>query len=574
VGGLGAAALLLTLISIWDARTAYVHLSAAASDAQTLQDQIVAGEGEAAGATASGMRESTAAAREALRGPHWDIAGLLPVVGDDVRTLQVVSVVVDDLATDALSQLVDAAEVLDPGRLAPVDGRINLEPFRQAAPKVVSAHEAVRSAQVTLEGVETDGLLAPVREPVDQLTEQVAQVAATTATASRAVQLIPAMMGADGRREYVLLVQNNSEPRATGGLPGSYVLLTAENGAIDLAEQRSASSMGGFSEPVLELSRAERGLYGTQLGRYPGNVTSTPDFPRTAELAQEIWRLETGIEVDGVLSVDPVALGILLGATGPVTLPTGHELTSDNAAQLLLNQVYVEVGDPQAQDAFFAAAAEQIFGAFLSRPIDPPALIDALDTAADQGRLMLWSAVPEEQALIAGTTLSGELRGNVGDSPLVGIYVHDRSGAKIAYYQHIEAEVSSTELRDDGSQRLSVAVRLSSRVPDRVEALPPLLTGGGQAVPVGNIRSDVHIYAPTGGRIVSSGSDDPDNSHVGRIHEGLMVSTHKVMLAPGQTTTLHLEIVTAADQSGPPIVRMTPGPAVDQFSTSTSVNRG
>ncbi|WP_170037213.1 DUF4012 domain-containing protein [Georgenia soli] len=562
------------LVATWDARTAYVELSAAANDVQTLQDQVAGGEREAAVSTAAGMRESADAAREALHGPHWDLAGLLPVVGDDVRTLQVVSVVVDDLATDAVGQLVDAVDVLDPGRLSPVDGRIDLEPFQQAAPKVISADEAVRSAQITLKDVETADLLEQIRGPVDRLTEQVDQVAEMTATAARAVKLIPAMMGADGRREYVLLVQNNSEPRATGGLPGSYVLLTVEDGTIDLAEQRSASSMGGFTEPVSDLSRAERGLYGTQLGRYPGNVTSTPDFPRTAELAREVWRLETGTEVDGVLSVDPVALGILLGATGPVTLPTGHELTSDNAAQLLLNQVYIDVADPQDQDAFFAAAAEQIFKAFLSGPVDPPALMGALDTAAGQGRLMLWSAVPEEQALIAGTTLSGELRGSVGDSPLVGIYVHDRSGAKIAYYEHVDAQVTSTDLRPDGSQSLAVTVTVTSRVPDGIASLPSLLTGGGKVVPVGNIRTDLHVYAPTGGRIVSATSDDSDASYLTRVHDGLMVGTHRLMLEPGQMTTLEFEIETGPNQTGPPIARITPGPSVGQFSASASAYPG
>nr|KEP23821.1 hypothetical protein DA06_04305 [Georgenia sp. SUBG003] len=566
--------MLLALVALWDARTAYVELRAAADNVSTLQDQVLAGEREAAASTAAGLRGNTAAAREALSGPHWELAGKLPMIGDDVRAVRTVSVVVDDLSTEALGRLVTAADVLSPARLTPVDGRIDLEPFREAAPDVVAADEAVRSARSTLRTVETAGLIEQLRAPVRQFADQVDSIAALTATASRAVRLIPPMMGAEGPRDYVLLVQNNSEPRATGGLPGTYVLLTADHGTVSMVDQRTAASMGGFPEPILELSRAERGLYGTQLGRYPGNVTSTPDFPRTAQLAREAWRRETSNEVDGVLSVDPVALGILLGATGPVTLPTGHELTADNAAQLLLNQVYLEVGDAQAQDAFFAAAAEQIFGAFLSGPVDPPALMGALDTAADQGRLMLWSAVPEEQALINGTTLSGELRGEVGDSPLVGIYVHDRSGAKIAYYEHVDAQVTSKDVRLDGSQRLSVTVTVSSRVPEGVETMPPLLTGGGNFVPVGSIRSDIHVYAPAGGRIVSASADDPSAAYVPLFHDGLMVGTHEVVLEPGQVTTLRFEIETGPNHPGAPLARITPGPSIGQFSASTSVYGG
>ncbi|WP_447925729.1 DUF4012 domain-containing protein [Georgenia muralis] len=557
-------------MTAWDARTAYVALRASAKHVQSLENHVRYGNREAAAQTASSLRQSTATAREALDGPHWDLARQLPVVGDDVRTVQAVSAVVDDLAADALGPLMEAAELLDPERIAPVEGRIDLEPFQVALPKIRAADEAVSSAKLALQGIRAEGLIRQLGAPVAELTEQMDQVGEVTATATRAMQLIPPMMGAEGRREYVLLVQNNSEPRATGGLAGTYVLITAERGVLALAEQRSAASIGGFSEPVLDLTRAERGLYGTQLGRYPGNVTSTPDFPRTAQLVREVWRRETGNEVDGVLSIDPVGLGIFLGATGQVKLPTGHNLTAENAAPLLLNQVYVELVDPQAQDAFFASAAEAIFGAVLSRPIDPPAVIEALHMVTGQGRLMLWSAAPEEQALIKGTALSGELRGEVDDSPLVGIYVHDTSGAKIAYYQHVDAEVAGSELRPDGSQLLSVEVTISSHVPTAIASLPPLLTGGGIVVPAGTIRSEISVYAPAQGRIVTATSSDPDSRSRSHIHNGLMVGTTVVTLEPGESVDLEFTVESGAGQLGDPMARITPGPDVDQFVVRTS----
>ena len=72
-----------------------------------------------------------------------------------------------------------------------------------------------------------------------------------------------------------------------------------------------------------------------------------------------------GGEVDGVLSIDPGALALVLGATGPVTLPTGQALTAGNAERLLLNTVYLQIADPRAQDAFFAATASSVFDAML-----------------------------------------------------------------------------------------------------------------------------------------------------------------------------------------------------------------
>src|SRR5690606_30203642 len=147
----------------------------------------------------------------------------------------------------------------------------------------------------------------------------------------------------DGPREYLLLVQNNAEVRSTGGHVGVFVLLRADDGVISLRDQRSTAEFDDFPSPVVTLTDAEAALFGPQLAMYPSNVTSTPHFPRGAEIVSEMWRRHAGTELDGVLSVDPVALGDLLAATGPVTLSTGTRLTADNAADTMLNRVYLEI---------------------------------------------------------------------------------------------------------------------------------------------------------------------------------------------------------------------------------------
>src|SRR5690606_33384364 len=101
------------------------------------------------------------------------------------------------------------------------------------------------------------------------------------------------------------------------------------------------------------------------------------------------------------------ALGYLLKATGPVTLPTGETLTSENAALVLLNEAYFRYPDPKVQDAFFAAAAASIFDAVKSLQGSTKDLVDAVARSVDDRRLIFWSAIPEEQAMIAETSLAG-----------------------------------------------------------------------------------------------------------------------------------------------------------------------
>ncbi|WP_345214600.1 DUF4012 domain-containing protein [Georgenia halophila] len=537
-----------------------------------LQDQALAGDRERVSELAEDIREHTGAAREALTGPHWTIASKLPWLGENVTAVQTVSVAVDDLANNALGDLVDAIEVVDPANLAPDNGRIDIAPIAEVAPKVVAANETVQASAGALEEIDTESLVGQVATAVEQLSGQVDEIASLTGTASRAVQLIPPMMGIDEPREYLLLVQNNAEPRATGGIPGAVILLRAEEGAIEIVDQRDAGAFGPYGEndPVLQLRPAERSLYGTQLGRFMADVTFTPDFPRSAELAREMWRREFGTEVDGVLSVDPVALGALLGPTGAVTLPTGHELTADTAAQILLNQVYLDIEDPAQQDLFFEAAASAIFDRVLSGAGDPTEVIGVLDEVAAEGRLMVWSVDAGEQRLLSETNLSGALRGHYRDAPIVGVYVNDLSAAKIGYYQHVSAKVQAVGCGPGGPQNLHVSVAVRSQVPPNYSEMPPYLIGDGSPIAVGDMRSQIVLYAPRGGQITNFVASDGQTAGTPAVHDGLSAVSTRVTLSPGETRTLDYDVRLQEPLAVDPIVRVTPGPADGQFTASTS----
>ncbi|MFC7404627.1 DUF4012 domain-containing protein [Georgenia alba] len=574
--GFGALGLLLLVVIVsgvfcaLDARTAYAELRDAQQRVSALREQALTGDRERVEQLATELREHTGAARESLTGPHWTIMGWVPWVGPNVRAVQTVSFATDDLATGALEDLVDAVSVVDPSNLAIQDGRINIEPIAEVAPQVVSANDTVQEAVDALAEIDTDELLLPVSLAVGEVRGQVNEIGALTGTASRAVQLIPPMMGIDGPRDYLVLVQNNAEPRATGGIPGAIIHLRTDDGALEIVEQQQAGLFGPYSEPVLELDTGELSLYGEHLGRYMQNVTFTPHFPRTAQLTTEMWQRDMGEEIDGVASIDPVALGALLRPTGSVELPSGQSLTPRNTPQLLMNQIYLDIESPQAQDQFFEAAAAAIFEQVIGGAGNAAGVVPVLDEVSSQGRLMLWSAHEQEQSLISGTNLAGELRGHVGDRPVVGIFVHDLTAAKIGYYEHVSADIRQVECRPDGSRELEVAVTISNEVPADFENLPPYLVGDGRLVDVGDIRTRLFAYAPTGGRITDFQSSDGSTGVSPSMHDDLYAAAARVVLSPGQSQTFTFTMDVPADLSGEPLPRITPGPAVGQFSTQTS----
>lgn len=542
----------------WNGLQARDRLLEALPAVQRLQGEITAGDPEAAAATLADLQAATSDARDRTDGPLWAAAEALPLVGDDVTAATAAIEVADDVAHRALPPAVEASGALDPAALQPKDGRIALEPIQQAAPLVrQAADEMVRAAQVA-SGIDVDGVDPRIAGPVTDLRDQLADVADLAATAADAVEVLPGMLGADRARSYLLLFQNNAEVRATGGIPGSLALITADGGQLKLAAQASSSDFPRYDEPVLDLPPELVALHGDSFGRVVQDVNLTPHFPLAAQLAREMWTREFGEQVDGVLATDPVALSYLLEATGPVPLATGGELTAQNAVPLLLSEVYATYDDPRAQDAFFAAAAASIFQALTDGQGDPGALVDELARAVGEGRVLLWSADDAEQQVVAGTVLEGAVASGDAARDDIGVYLNDGTRSKMSYYLQTNATLRPCA-GDPGSWQ--VAVTLTSTAPDDAgQVLPDYVLGGlrTEGVPAGVIRTEVLLYAPHGSAVTEvarGGEPTPVSSQLafGRQVAGVLVD-----VAPGESVTYEFDVARTGGTAAP-YVHSTPG---------------
>jgi len=65
--------------------------------------------------------------------------------------------------------------------------------------------------------------------------------AALTGNGARAARLLSPMLGADGPRHYLVAFQNLAEPRATGGILGSYAPIRTDSGKISIVDHGAAS---------------------------------------------------------------------------------------------------------------------------------------------------------------------------------------------------------------------------------------------------------------------------------------------------------------------------------------------
>ncbi len=511
-----------------DALQARSELKAAAAQVTVLQAQVEKGDRAGAKESLASLQDHSSAARASTHGPHWSAVRALPWVGPNVAAVQAVSEVIDGLAVNALPTLMDATELVDPTTLVLDDGRVDVQSLAKAAPSVVAANGEVQAAVQTLDAIDPDALLPAVAAPLSDLRRQVGTVALTTATAARAVQLLPPMLGADGPRQYLMLVQNNSEQRATGWRLHPHRAQGRERQGGGRPRRRSTGREPGQSP------HADPAPHGCRAGpvRHRAWASTWPTSPSPPTSRVRVsWQQPSGSSRwESTLTASCRSTRARWPRSWArrvqSTLTSGQVLTSKNAEELLMNTVYLKILDPQKQDEFFAATAGKVFEAMLAGQGKPAPVVDALAQSAREGRVMVWSSHPQEQALLSGTVLSGELAGVDGTSPVIGVYLNDGTAAKIGYYLRTDVVATSTTCHPDGSQSVHVRVSLTNTAPKNAADLPPYISAGS-VIPKGQVRMNVLLYAPTGGRVddvrVSNGAQggllaDPQRPRRGGAH--------------------------------------------------------
>lgn len=559
--GLGVVAVVLVGTLGWlgyEASQAQKAIASATDEAKDLQSQITSGDTDLARNTLRALQESTNTARTRTDGPLWGAVAKVPFVGSSVGAVQTAASSLDDIAQRGLPPVVETSTSLDSNLFRPDDGQFPLEEFAGLAKPVSTAANVLTENRERIDAIDEDSLIGPVKGPVDELKEKVGTAQRAAAAAAKGLRLAPPMLGIEGKRTYLLMFQNNAESRSLGGIPGALALVTAENGELEFDQQFTIGDLEDFDEPVVKVTDNEQRTYGTTIAEDIRDTTLTPDFPRVAKIARAMVEDSFDVKVDGVLSIDPVALSYVLDGTGPIEVADDTTLTADNAVEILLNTVYARYEDPQVQDAFFADAAQKIFSAALSGRGDSRKTLEGLTKAVDERRIMLWSAKKDEEADLAGTRLAGGLP--VGSrTPHVGVYINDTTSSKMQYYLDWSTTVESTRCTDGGAQTLVATTTVESTAPADAADLPAYITGNGSRAPEGDQQFTVRVFAPWGGTIESVDADDAQSLDTSGRSGERPVALTAFTLEPGQKVQIRTTMTSGEGQRAGAVVTTTPG---------------
>lgn len=435
---------------------------------------------------------------------------------------------------------------------------------------VDASREVIDEVAADLGTIDAETLFGRLRVPVRALQRTITSAQTVASAAEAAGDLMPGMLGGDGTRRYLLIIQNNAEVRSLGGIPGSFAILTARDGKITMGRQGSAVDIGQRGEPIVEMTDGERAVFPDTLARDIRNVTFSPDFARAAPIAAALAEEALDVELDGVVSVDPVALSSLLTGLGPVELDDGVQLTADTAVAELLNGTYRRYPvDVVAQDEVFTDAARRIFDRFVSGVGNVQAVLESLVGSSRENRILLWSADAGEQERIEGTGVAGLAPGGPA-APQVGVYLNDATGAKMQFYLQSTSVLTARECDDEGRQTMDVVTTLRSTAPET--DLSPSVTGLNPFVERGDQQLNVRVVSPVDGSVSGLEVDGDRRDVVGGDLDGRDVAIVPVLLAPGQSVTVRSTVVSAPGQDGRPVLTTTPGiaPAVNDVRSPSA----
>jgi hypothetical protein len=556
-----ALAVLTLLISGWQALTSVRALDDARKSADSLADAIASGNVQRAKAELRDFDEATTRAHHRTDGPLWWLGAWVPILGRNLDAVSTIAAQADAIADEALPGIVGVADQVEADTFRPRNGRVDLDAVASVLPVLTATDRVMAKADREVGQIRVDRLMGPLQVPAGEFVQRTHEAAAAAAAAADAGQLLPTMLSRTGpTRHYLLMIMNNAEVRSIGGMPGSYAVVAARRGKVDMQEQASNSDIRSDVSPSVkpEIRAGLPDNVGTDLR----DIAIIPDFPRVAELSSKVAGSYFETKFDGVIAIDPIALGYVLGAVGQLNIGDGMTINQSNAAQTLLNGIYLRYPNlpdqAAAQDDAFERAARRSFDALTGGRGNSVRALRALVQGVQERRVMMWSAHKPEQVRIESTGISGSMTDTrQSHRPQVGMYLTDKSQAKLDYYLHSETRVEATKCYDGGVQDLVMTTTLSSDVVQSTP-LPVSIVGFGERVPIGNIGLSVRIMAPPHGRIRSVEIDGKPAPVGVNTYRGRQLSRFTRILGPGESTVIVSKFRSGRSMAGAPLLRATP----------------
>ncbi|MEM7031522.1 MAG: DUF4012 domain-containing protein [Chloroflexota bacterium] len=242
---------------------------------------------------------------------------------------------------------------------------------------------------------------------------------------------IPQLIGMNGPRTYLVLIQNNDELRSTGGFISAIGKVTVHRGRMVSFNIQDSYNVDDFSQPYPDAPEPLYRFMKTEIW-LARDANWSPDFPTSAETFMALYGIGNDVDVDGVIAVDQFALQHVVEAFEPIQVPEWPEpATRENIIDLIRQSWSPEenvIGSKAAADAWWKnrkSFMSELLATMQQRVEQNPAsvnwwkLTNAAFNVMERRHVQVWLPDPTPQAFFQHQGWDGALQQNSGDFLMV-----------------------------------------------------------------------------------------------------------------------------------------------------------
>lgn len=426
--------------------------------------------------------------------PSVAFSSLVPRIGPDARALRGLA----DSGKLAAQAGVEATEL---GRLLGVTpdelstsiyeaGQVKFESLESAVPLIAKIDAFLNEAATILGNLRPPNL-SPLRAAFEIADAQIGAASSTATKFHALFTALPQIFARDTQKRYLLLFQALGEARATGGVVGTYGILEASDGEIRLGKIGPAKAFSSTPIDPVEPPPGFTIAYGEfALSQWPQANTS-PNFPVVAEVFLRMYEELRGESLDGVISMDPIALEHLLRGAQPLRgRGLDVEIRSDNVARVIMVDSYTELTNKE-QDVFLGDVVGSYWRQVQSGDVETTATARGLVDAVAEQHLRIYLRDPAATDAINELGADGGLIDEPSGSQL--IFHNNYAPNKVDYFldRSVDTEI---EVTPDGDALVETTFYMDNKAPKG----PPSALLGDSDIRPGTNRMALHFLLPMG----------------------------------------------------------------------------
>ncbi len=248
--------------------------------------------------------------------------------------------------------------------------RENLRDIDKNKYKIEEAAYKIQFADQLLKNVNTSIFPKFAQDKVLEIKDVVKKAGEATVTYKEAVTFLPDILGVEDRKRYLILLQNESEIRATGGWITSYGVIGIEGGQIrelfvdDIYNAEGTLKIQGKKYPAPASMTEALSLRDWTFSL----VNWSPDLSETRTKSEQfISDLGKGNKIDGIITIDIAFLQKLLDKWGGIEVPGEDQLiTAQNINEKVFEMHREFTPGSTQKTTFLANLANEIVKKLLS----------------------------------------------------------------------------------------------------------------------------------------------------------------------------------------------------------------